>query len=133
VTELAVDGFWEELEHLAELPAVARQAPRVLKLLLEGEVGRDVVSETDALLHSLTASGVTRVVIDFSEVSHLDYRCVPALVDRARALRALGGDLKLSGLSAYLDAIFRSAGAFDEFDAFPAIDEAIAAFDPRAR
>jgi anti-sigma B factor antagonist len=67
-------------------------------------------------------------VVDFREVAHLDYRGVRPLMARAEGFRRAGGDIKLSGLSPYLAAIFRAAGAHDRFEVYPHMNDARGAF-----
>jgi anti-anti-sigma regulatory factor len=69
------------------------------------------------------------VVIDLSGVTHFDYRGVRPLMRRADVFRELGGDVRLAGLSAYLFAIFRSAGADNAFDYFATVEDAVASFN----
>ncbi len=127
--DLVADGFMEELQALAFAPHVPVDDGGVLKLAVEGEVGRELVVELDALLDQLAGTGVTRVVIDFSQAHHIDYRAVGILVARAETLRALDGDLKLSGLSSFLKAILRSGGAHGNFDTYASVDLAVASFN----
>ncbi len=68
------------------------------------------------------------MVLDFCEVPHLDYRGVRPLMGRVAAFRKAGGDVKLSGLSPYLAAIFRAAGAYNAFEFYPHMNDARAAF-----
>jgi len=105
--------------------------PRVMTMVLEGEIGRPEVADVSAMLERLTRQGVRRVVVDLREVSHLDYRAVQPLVAWANDLRELGGDVKLSGVSPYLLAILRSVGANDAFDLFARLEDAQASFSPR--
>lgn len=100
-----------------------------MTMVLEGELDRTNVQDITDMLARLMADGVVEVVIDFADVSHFDYRGVKPLVRRAEALRELGGDLKLSGLSPYLHAIFRSAGAHDGFDYFSQSADAVRSFE----
>lgn len=99
-----------------------------MTVTLEGELDRASVREVSDLLGRLRREGVIEVVIDLSAVSHIDYRGVPALLQCAQACRDLGGDIKLAGLSPYVYAIFRSAGAHDQFDYFAYGDAAVCAF-----
>jgi anti-sigma B factor antagonist len=95
---------------------------------LEGEIGE---AELNAVLQAMFRAairGCQRVLLDFSEVSHFDYRGVRQLVARAERFRKAGGDLKLCGLSPYVHAIFRSVGAHDAFEYFERADQARAAF-----
>ncbi len=57
-------------------------------------------------------------MLDLTDVSHLDYRGVPWLVSQAEEYRQRGGDVKLAGVSRYLLAILRAAGAHDAFEIY---------------
>lgn len=108
-------------------PATATS--RVMTVVLEGELDRAEADDVVDMLAHLASQGVTEFVVDFSGVTHFDYRAVRPMVRRAEVVRELGGDLKLAGLSPYLHAIFRSAGAHDAFDYFAAADEAVRSFE----
>jgi len=101
---------------------------RVETLLLEGELGEQELLQVCEELGRRLQRGVRQVVIDFGEVAHLDYRGVKPLMARVEGFRRAGGDLKLSGLSPYLAAIFRAAGAHDRFEMYPHMNDARAAF-----
>ena len=101
---------------------------RVETLMLEGELSeQDLLQLCDELTQKLHR-GMRQVVLDFADVGHLNYRGVKPLMARAEAFRRSGGDLKLSGLSPYLAAIFRAAGAHDAFEIYPHMNDARAAF-----
>jgi len=53
---------------------------------------------------------------------------VRLLAARAAFLRQCSGDLKLCGLSPYLQAIVRASGLYDRFDLHPDAESAAAAF-----
>jgi anti-anti-sigma factor len=101
---------------------------RVETLMLEGELASEDMARVCEELTLRMQRGLRQVVLDFSDVSHLDYRGVRPLMARAAALRRTGGDVKLSGLSPYLAAIFRAAGAHDTFESYPHMNDARAAF-----
>jgi anti-anti-sigma factor len=103
--------------------------PKVMRMVLEGEISREEMADIGDMLFRLTTEGVVNVVIDLSEVSHFDYRGVKPLMRRADVFRELGGDVRLAGLSSYLFAIFRSAGAHDAFDFFASVEDAVASFN----
>jgi anti-sigma B factor antagonist len=109
-------------------PAQFLPTERVMTVRLEGEIGRAELDDIFDMIFRQAACGVTRLAMDLSAVSHFDYRGVKPLMARATVLRRTGGDLKLSGLSPYLFAIFRSAGANDAFDYFATSPEAVSAF-----
>lgn len=115
-----------------EVKAQAQQAAGpspVMTMVLEGELDRADAQDIIDMLGRLTDDGQREVVIDFADVTHFDYRGVKPLVRRAEVLRELGGDLKLAGLSPYLHAIFRSAGAHDSFDYFAESADAVRSFE----
>jgi anti-anti-sigma factor len=101
---------------------------RVETLLLEGELSADELAQVCEELGRRMQRGLRQVVLDFSEVAHVDYRGVRPLMARAESIRRTGGDVKLSGLSPYLAAIFRAAGAHDAFECYPHMNDARAAF-----
>lgn len=107
----------------------ATETSRIITMVLEGELDRRDVQDITDMLARKTLEGTVEIVIDFSDVTHFDYRGVKPLVERAETLRAQGGDLKLAGLSPYLHAIFRSAGAHDSFDYFSQSSDAVRSFD----
>lgn len=101
---------------------------RVETLMLEGELSEQDLLELCEDLTRKMHRGLRQVVLDFADVGHLNYRGVKPLMARAEAFRRTGGDLKLSGLSPYLAAIFRAAGAHDAFEIYPHMNDARAAF-----
>lgn len=101
---------------------------RVETLMLEGELAEAELLQVCEELSRRLHRGVRQVVVDFAEVAHLDYRGVRPLMARAEGFRRAGGDVKLSGLSPYLAAIFRAAGAHDRFEMYPHMNDARAAF-----
>ena len=103
--------------------------PQVATLMPDHEIGVREWNELSRQFDRLERAGVVRYVLDFTDVSHLDYRTVRPLVERAERARELCGDLKLAGLSPYLAAIFRVAGAHTSFECFKDPIEAGAAFD----
>jgi anti-sigma B factor antagonist len=101
---------------------------RVITLSAEGELGEAQLVQIGEELFRLAHRGHYCVVLDLSEVHHLDYRGVRPLLSRAVLFRQAGGDIKLCGLSAYLKAIFRAAGARDEFEYFESAEQARMSF-----
>ena len=100
-----------------------------MTVALEGEIGVREYDEIADQLFRFSSRGMRRVVLDFTDVSHVDYRVVRPLMLRASGLRHLGGDMKLCGMSRYIHAIFRSAGANEAFDYYAEADDAVASFD----
>lgn len=132
VNDVFVRG--DSVSELLKQDVVAHRVPepvagRVMTMVLEGELDRAEANDVVAMLGRLGRGGVLEVVMDFSGVTHFDYRAVKPLVAQAEVLREQGGDLKLAGLSPYLHAIFRSAGAHDSFDYFASASEAARSFE----
>ena len=100
-------------------------------LVLEGELGERELFEVGEKLFRLAHLGCRWVVLDFSDVAHVDYRGVRPLMARRALFREAGGDIKLSGLSPYLRAIFRAAGAHGAFEVYPKARDARVAIEAR--
>ncbi len=98
---------------------------------LDGELGLAELDEVGQELFRLMHERRTRVVLDLSGVPHVDYRGMGALVSRAELFRRAGGDLKLSGLSPYLDAIVRVAGGHGKLERYATAQDARDAFERR--
>ena len=116
-------------EEVVNAVNAATATSRVMTMVLEGELDRDEAADICRMVARYADLGLTEVVIDFEGVSHFDYRAVKHLVHEAETLRIKGGDVKLAGLSPYLHAIFRSAGAHDAFDYFAQTTDAVRSFE----
>jgi anti-sigma B factor antagonist len=116
-------------ESIREVEAMAPS--RTMTVVLEGEISHSEWEDVADHLFRLAHRGVTQVVVDFTGVTHLDYRAVRPLMARTEIFRKAGGDVRLSGLSPYLHAIFRSAGANETFDYFSDPMDAVKSFDKR--
>lgn len=103
---------------------------RTAVIRLEGELGCTELKDVGAELFRQVARGRIRIVLDLSAVPHLDYRGLRPLMMRAELLQRNGGDVKLSGVSAYVDAILRAGGAHDAFERHRTVEEALSAFHP---
>ncbi len=103
-----------------------KMRPATMTMVLEGEINGVEMGDIAEMIFQLSADGVTQLVIDMTDVSHFDFRGVKPLLRRAEVFRELGGDIKLAGLSPYVHAIFRSAGANDSFDYFATAQDAVA-------
>jgi anti-sigma B factor antagonist len=107
--------------------AKSRLRLRHTTLGLKGELGQAALAELGDRLIRLLDQSCVWVLLDFSAVEHLDYRGVEALALRAEAFRRAGGDLKVCGLSPYLQAVLRAGGAHGAFEVFRDPNEARAA------
>ena len=131
MTELIAQDIVSEAVERGEAARArsGHSGPKVMRMVLEGELNREELADVGEMLFRLSTQGVVNLVIDLSEVTHFDYRGVRPLMRRADVFRELGGDVRLAGLSPYLFAIFRSAGAHDAFDYFASVEDAVASFN----
>ena len=67
------------------------------------------VSRLGRALEDLAERGVSQVLLDCSHLDHIDYRLVPALVERLERFEARAG-VVVCGLSHYVRDLFRLAG-----------------------
>ena len=111
----------------ASLRSRSRLRLRHTTLGLRGELDQAALAELGDRLMRLLDPSCVWVLLDFSAVEHLDYRGVAALVARADAFRRAGGDLKVCGLSPYLQAVLRAGGAHGAFEVFRDANDARAA------
>ena len=63
--------------------------------------------------------GVARLVVDCSQLLHVDYRLVPRLADALLRFEAHAGVVVLCGLSRYLRDLFRIAGCESKLCCWP--------------
>jgi len=101
---------------------------RIVTVTLDGEWRADALEDLRRQLERLIAKGWRGLVLDLRNVVHLDYRAVRKLSTAAEASRRVGGDLKLVGVSDYLQLILRAAGAHEDFEVHPDQESARAAF-----
>jgi anti-anti-sigma factor len=85
------------------------------RVLLLGEIDHGAVGQLDGAMRELFESGVTRLVMDFAQLSFFDSACISALV-RARAqAEQLGGTLALANLDRYARRILDLTGLLTTF------------------
>lgn len=102
---------------------------RVVTLFLEGELAQNDLQQVGQELFRIAHRGQRQVVLDLTDVSHLDYRGVKPLAARAELFRQAGGDIKICGASAYVAAIFRASGVGQTFEFYETLNDARASFD----
>jgi anti-anti-sigma factor len=94
-------------------------------LVLEGELRERELLEAGEQLFRLMHRGCRWVVLDFFDVSHVDYRGVRTLITRGELFRKAGGGLVLTGLTPYIARILQVGGVHPEhFDCYPRIEDA---------
>lgn len=109
------------------MPNIAHMGD-VVVLRPEGDINhREMAAVKNAITEVLRVRE-SRVVLDLGGVDHVNYMTVGVLVERAGRLRRSGGDLRLAGLSGYLEDILRFSGVHHLFAAYDTVSEAVASF-----
>jgi anti-anti-sigma factor len=75
-----------------------------------GEISLAVARQLETLLSEYMKAGLVQVVLNLENVNHISQDAIPLLARRAGLLRECGGDLKLAGLSPYLQKLWDLAG-----------------------
>lgn len=103
----------------ARLEVHERPAGRVGLLAVRGWVDLSAARGIEHALEDLAARGVSRLVVDCSQLLHVDYRLVPRLVESLVRFEARTGAVVLCGLSRYLSDLFRIAGVESRLCCWP--------------
>lgn len=103
----------------ARLEVHERPSGRVGLLALMGWVDLSAERGIERTLDDLAERGVTRLVVDCSQLLHVDYRLVPRLADALVRFEAHAGAVVLCGLSRYLRDVFRIAGCESRLCSWP--------------
>ncbi len=98
-------------------------------LRLSGDIG---VSDMEALLRKMTdlvLGNKNKAVLNFRQVKHISLNAISKLAERNQRFRALGGEVKLAGLTPYVANLFKLVGAYSGFDVVLDEEEAVARFE----
>jgi len=101
-------------------------------LRLEGEIDEDGVKELRIALLNCLKTGGSNVVVNLRDVGYISYMGIGVLVERLRQFRALNGDMKLVGISLYIERLFRMAGVKSLFDTYESEGQAVQVFQEAA-
>ncbi len=104
----------------------------VTVLRLEGDLDETGVDALRSELCACVQEGRTRLVLNLSEVRFISYMGVGVLVERLRRVRALSGDIKLTGVNVYTQRLFRMIGVTSLFETFESESQAVGVFQEAA-
>lgn len=104
-----------------------RGAERVAVLALCGWMDRVALARLHAALDRLAERGASRLLLDCSQLRHIDYRLVPELVDALARFETRSGGFVVCGLSRYLRDLFRMAGCEPRLRCWPSVSELLEA------
>lgn len=96
---------------------------------LNGELSHLEMKEIEGVLQTLMGSQKVKVVLNFQQVDHVNYKTLSCLLDRACKLRALSGDLKCASMNAYMRKIFRFTGADQIMESYESVYDAVMSFN----
>jgi anti-anti-sigma factor len=90
--------------------ATGRAAARVARVALRGCIDAVAARRLERALDDLAMRDVDRVLIDCTELRHVDFRELPSLLQALDRFEAHSGMIALCGLSRYLRDLFRLVG-----------------------
>ena len=111
----------------ARLELHERGTGRVALLALRGWLDDVATRRLESALDDLAARGASQLVIDCSQLRHVDYRLLPALVASLERFESHAGSFVICGLSHYLRDLFRLAGCDGALRCWPSADELLGA------
>ena len=111
----------------ARLELHERGNGRVALLALRGWIDDIATRRLESALDDLAARGASQLVLDCSQLRHVDYRLLPSLVASLERFESHAGSFAICGLSHYLRDLFRLAGCDGALRCWPSADELLAA------
>ncbi|MEG0068697.1 STAS domain-containing protein [Cetobacterium sp.] len=99
---------------------------RVIKVY--GELDALVAPKLKEKIAKQIELDITKFIIDFEELVHINSLAMGILRGKLRVVRELGGDIKLVGLNDHIRTIFEMIGLDELFDIYGTEEEAIASF-----
>jgi anti-anti-sigma factor len=107
----------------ARLEVHERPSGRVGVVSLRGWVDGVAARGIERMLQDLAERNLARLVVDCSQLLHVDYRLMPRLADALVKAEAHAGTVVLCGLSRYLRDLFRIAGCESRFCCWPSASD----------
>ncbi|MCC6652158.1 MAG: STAS domain-containing protein [Candidatus Eisenbacteria bacterium] len=103
-----------------------RPTGRFATLALRGWIDLSAERRVEQTLDDLAGRGVTQLLVDCSQLRHIDYRMVPRLVESLGRFETRAGSYALCGLSRYLRDLFRLAGCDAHLRSWPSAADVMA-------
>lgn len=100
---------------------------KVSFFLPSGEINEGEFETLEEKMKNMIESGEFNIIIDFSRVTHINYKVVGWLIDYQKKFKEFGGDIKLVNVSPYLLNILRLYG-FYPFEIYPSRRAALKGF-----
>jgi len=107
-----------------------RPAGRIGVVALRGWVDASAADGIERMLADLAGRSLSRLVVDCSQLLHVDYRLMPRLADALERFETRSGAVVLCGLSRYLRDLFRIAGCESRLCCWPSASDLLDAMTP---
>ena len=98
-------------------------------LSVSGEVDVSNAVDIKASIKDQLTAGLTKIIIDFKEVSYIDSFGIGVLVSGLTTVRKTDGNLKLAALSENVKKIFQLAKLLKFFEIYDTLEGAIKSFE----
>ncbi len=92
------------------------------------DLGSYAAADLRKTIDSLINGAALKLIVNLSEVQHINSTAIGAMVGSAKRLRASGGDLKVYGLAENLKRTFDLVGASSVLEIYDSESSALAAF-----
>ncbi len=92
------------------------------------DLGSYAAADLRKTIDTLIDGASQKIIVNLSEVQHINSTAIGAMVGSAKRLRTNGGDLKVYGLAANLKRTFDLVGASSVLEIYDSESSALAAF-----
>ncbi|MCJ8341838.1 MAG: STAS domain-containing protein [Cetobacterium sp.] len=99
---------------------------KVIKV--NGELDALVAPKLKDRISKLVEMDVTKFIIDFEELVHINSLAMGILRGKLRVVKEMGGDIKLINLNEHIKTIFEMIGLDEIFEIYSSEEEAVASF-----
>lgn len=114
------------------LQTATRTLGDVIVVDCHGQIVRRLAEETAALRHLVThlMSESPRIVLNLTNVHHIDSTGIGMLVGLHIAAGKVGAAVKLAGLVGHVKSVMETTELITIFDVYPTVEAALASFAP---
>ena len=98
-------------------------------LSVSGEVDVSNAVDIKTAIKDQLTTGISKIVIDFREVSYIDSFGIGVLVSGLTTVRKTDGSLKLADLSESVEKIFQLAKLLKFFEIYDTLEDAVKSFN----
>jgi anti-anti-sigma factor len=85
----------------------------------------DRTAEINLLYIALIRGGISRIIVDFTDLTFIDSRGITTLITAAKLIREKKGDIVLINIPEQIETIFRPVNLLRFIRGFPSMSEAI--------